>query len=728
MIANIETEKDAEDFIYNYSLYQSKADNQTDLYDILKKCEALAIQHNNKKLLCTTWIFITAYYTQINDLENALQLCLKNKSFSQAENLEAENRRICMRLIEIYLSLGDYANLEENIIAFEKKLSDQRDYGKLCSLNIIKAIQASNLKDYKACLEYNNKAVEYANLSGNLNLVIYAYNNTGHQLMEAEPDVARIALEKGLEVIKKNKGKIPVYSEAIVQLNSSRSYLKQLNISLSKKLIHSSIRKLQSINNKNEINYALLVQAEIYMSLNQFKKAISILQEVEKNCVEQNNRSVLITCYKDFIQLYENKKKYKDELAYYKKFQALNEELFNEESSKKIRNLQITNEVESIKRQRDHAEAIANLKHDFLANMSHEIRTPINSVLGICYLLQQDELNEKQLNYIHRLQRSGENLLGLINDILDISKIEADKMELVPVDFNLKVLLEDAWNQMEYKTREKGLNFILDIDPSLQKNIKGDAGRLMQILINLLSNSIKFTKEGSITLKAFPLKKEKDSSTIRFEVIDTGIGIAADKLDKIFERYEQAAATIKTQFGGTGLGLSISRKLTELMGGRIIIESEEGKGTIFSVEIPFEKSDKQATQAVKLKGNNAFLQGKKILIADDMEENRIVMRDILTTFNKEIIIEEARNGNEVLEKVDRNYDLILMDLDMPDRNGLEAMQVIRKSGKYHPKIIAHTASLLSMTRDELIECGFNELLTKPFKPEKLLEQLHTLIK
>lgn len=725
-INNIE---DAQNFIYNYDLFKSKAENQEILFNVLKKCEQLASESNNKVLLCQTRIFLTNYYIQINDLENALHIGLENKKYSEVENLEEENLKTYSGLIEIYLSLGDYAKLEELIIDYKEKLINKNDYSKLCSLYIISGIQFNNLKDFKNSLESNQKAIEYAKLSKNINLMIYAYNNLGYQFLDNDIQISKNALENALDIIKNHQKDISLYSKAIVELNSSRLYLKLNNYPLSNKLIKSSIKRLTEINNNNELNSAKLVQSELYIETNKPKSALLLLNEIERNCIEHKNKPILLTCYQRYIQLYEKKKKYKETLEYYKKYYAVNEEIYNEESNKKIRNLQILNEVNTIKKQRDHAEAIANIKHDFLANMSHEIRTPINSILGICYLLQQDVLNPKQTNYIQRLQLSGENLLSLINDILDISKIEADKMELVPVKFNIQTFLQNIYQQFTYKADEKKLNFTLKTSTELNFFVEGDSNRLSQVLLNLLSNALKFTKEGTIALESTILKQIDDNTLIQFTITDTGIGISNDKINKIFQRYEQAAADIKTQFGGTGLGLSITKKIIELMNGTIEVNSVLNEGTTFIVKIPFNTINNIKPETEQKITKTNFLTSKRILIADDNIESRLVMRDILLTFNDKINIDEVSNGEEAVQKVNSHtYDLVLMDLDMPVKNGIEATIEILKIQKYrHLKIIAHTASLLAMNKDELLKMGFVDLLQKPFTPVDLFNKLKSAL-
>lgn len=719
----ITTLEQAENFITNYDLYKSKAENQTDLFSILEKCESLAITFNNPKLLCQTRVFLTNYYIQINDLENGLKTGLENKKFSEENNLTDENLRTYSGIIEIYNLIGNYAKMEEIIREYQDKLININDYSKLCTLYLLLAMQARNLKRDDDVLLYGQKAIEYGKLTNNKNLLLYAYSNFVHQMMNYDIQLSKEALDEALKLIKINSKKLPVYSVAITQANAAKLYFKLNNYELAYQLIIPSIKKLKKINNNNEINSAKLILVELEIHHNKLKRAEKLLQEVENISLEFNHKTALVNCYECYVLLYEKKKKFKEALDYYKKLQAVNEEIYNEESKKQIYNLQTQYEIKSIKKQRDHAESIANLKHDFLANMSHEIRTPINSVLGISYLLQQSNLNQKQKEYVERLHRCGVSLLDLINDILDISKIEAGKIELIPDVCNLNTIVQDVYQQMIDKASEN--NILLSVKSS-DIMVIADAIRLKQIILNIASNAIKFTKKGKITIELKTLDTSADTKKVQFKITDTGIGIAEEKLSKIFERYEQASAAIKSEFGGTGLGLSISKRLIELMNGEIKIKSTENKGTTFYVEIPFEIPTKMVSNKVEnIDISSSFLTNKNILIADDIEENRLIFKEILYSFNPDIRIDEAIDGQDVLDKIHyQTYDLILMDLDMPNKNGLETIHDIRNTNNIKDiKIIAHTASLMSLSKDEIVALGFNDLILKPFKPQQLLEIL-----
>ena len=725
---NIETIKNAQDYINAYNLYNARAEDQELIFKRLKKCEQLAVEHKDISLIIKTRNYLVNYYIHQNELEMALSLALQNKQMAETENKIDELIAMYPGLIELYNNLGDYVGTLNIINEYEAKIQGTDNYLQLSVINTYKAGLAGLLKEFEKCHDHYLKSLEYAFLvPEKINLPIYIYNNIGYQLLEYDKQIARDALENGYQLMQKNIDQIPEYTKAGLECNLARTYLKFNLPEESFMHITNAISRYEKMKNHYEIHLAKIILCEVYLEKKQYEQALELLMQVEQEKAVGINKIILKSCYENMVRVYECMHNYEAALAYHKKLYLLTESIFNEDSNTKIRNLQIVHEVNMIKNERDRAAAMANLKHDFLANMSHEIRTPINSVLGISYLLQQDMLTDKQRDYVDRLQRSGQNLLGLINDILDISKIEAGKMELVPVLFNLKQWMQDIYQQLNYKAEEKGISFILMIDPKADTSLSGDMNRLTQVFINLLGNALKFTQEGHVTFGVQVVHQNQQYTDVTFTVSDSGIGMNQDQLDTIFERYVQASAAIQHKFGGTGLGLSISRKIIDLMGGHIEVNSSSGSGTTFSIQLKL-RTGAEAASSEDTIIDTAFLKNKKILVADDSEENRSVMIDILHTFHPEIITDEAENGIEVLEKAKHTiYDYILMDLDMPGKNGLETLPELKQlTTTTNTKVIAHTASLLMLSADDFIEIGFDDLLQKPFPPRDLLFKLYQL--
>lgn len=373
-------------------------------------------------------------------------------------------------------------------------------------------------------------------------------------------------------------------------------------------------------------------------------------------------------------------------------------------------------------------------KQQFLANMSHEIRTPMNAVIGLTNLLLKNNPREDQLRYLNAIQQSADNLLIIINDILDISKIEAGKMVFEKTLFKPADVLNLVYNILQFKAEEKGISLVTETAPDVPVTLLGDPTRLTQILINLAGNAIKFTEKGSVTIHLSTLLGQSDEKTcvLQFQVIDTGIGIAADKLTTIFESFSQASDDTNRKYGGTGLGLTISRQLIELQNGTISVSSRLGSGTEFLFQIPFAWCDEDHVTIADSDAHTTHmvLDGLKILLAEDNEFNQMVAIDTLQDLIPRVEIEVANNGIIALEKVETNdYDIVLMDIQMPEMDGYEATQRIRKlpSLKRNIKIMAMTANA---TTEEINKCflsGVNEYLSKPFKPEELLKKIKSTL-
>jgi signal transduction histidine kinase len=385
--------------------------------------------------------------------------------------------------------------------------------------------------------------------------------------------------------------------------------------------------------------------------------------------------------------------------------------------------------------EKEKAEQSEKFKQQFLANMSHEIRTPINSIIGLTNLVLRSTLNDVQNKYLSIVKKSSENLLVIINDILDLSKIEAGKMEFEKAPFMLSDSLETAYHTLLYKAEEKGLAFQYTVDEQLPPVLIGDPVRLNQVIINLAGNAIKFTEKGLVHITAKLLDKEEGSVRIQFAVSDTGIGIAEDKIAKVFESFSQASSDTTRKYGGTGLGLTISRQLVEHQGGTIRLDSKLGKGSTFSFDMLFATGDPSMLKKEEhddLNDNLETLQGARILLVEDNPFNQMVAVDTLTDMVNSIIIEVADNGKIAVEKVrSGNYQLVLMDVHMPEMDGYETSRYIREQMPEGIKSIPIMAMTASVTNDEIQNCfsaGMNEYISKPFDPNMLVRKIARLIK
>ena len=373
------------------------------------------------------------------------------------------------------------------------------------------------------------------------------------------------------------------------------------------------------------------------------------------------------------------------------------------------------------------AEQSEKFKEKFLANMSHEIRTPMNAGPGMANLVLETPLTDKQKSYVSGIKKSSENLLVILNDILDLSKLEAGKMQLEKLPFNLREQVNHVMDIMRFKADEKDLLFTLEIADDIPLVIIGDAVRLTEILLNLLGNAIKFTQKGSVGLSVSSrLSADGTQSDLQFSIKDTGIGISQEQQQKIFESFVQGDSEISRKYGGTGLGLAISKTLIELQGGTIHVKSEPHKASEFIFNIPYAVgSETDIVKAEPKTGRDYSALAKlKILIVEDNDFNQVVIKDTLENLAPGITTAIAANGKIAVEMVQRSYyDLILMDVHMPEMDGYEATRIIRNELKMNIPIVALTASVIRGDLDKCIKAGMNGYIPKPFKHTELLNEL-----
>jgi signal transduction histidine kinase/DNA-binding response OmpR family regulator len=387
--------------------------------------------------------------------------------------------------------------------------------------------------------------------------------------------------------------------------------------------------------------------------------------------------------------------------------------------------LAMLNMMEDLDVARNEAEDATKSKSEFLANMSHEIRTPMNAIMGMAHLAMKTDLTAKQYDYLKKVDISARSLLGIINDILDFSKIEAGKMDMESVDFQLEDTLDNISTLVGIKTQEKGLELLFKTDPAVPRALIGDPLRLGQILINLSNNAVKFTDTGEIVVATKLVKQDKAQVTLKFSVQDTGIGMTVEQAAKLFQPFAQADSSTTRKYGGTGLGLTISKRLTEMMGGEIWVESNPGQGSTFSFTANLGLGKERAKKRFKPPSE---LRGMQVLVVDDNATSRSILQEMLESFSFEVSL--ASSGEEGITELeaagkDKPFELVIMDWKMPGMGGIEASKRIKglKSLSKIPPIILVTAYGREEAMQQADEVGFEGFLLKPVNPSMLFDTI-----
>lgn len=691
---------------------------------------------------------LATVYEKQGQLEKAMEYYLQSLRIRESIN-DLNGIAILQNNISlVYKKQGDnrlaliYA---QKSLAIREKLEDI--YGKAMSLINIGFIHQDE-GNLDSALYYFKRSLSSYTQAGNAQGQAFALNNIGWNYDKAgNSDLALSYYLRCLELSRSIEDKL---TQTACLNNISNIYLKKSELKKAEKYSRESLQLALNIGIPERIKNASETLSKILSSLGNNKEALEMHILFKQMSDSINNVEMRKAAFKKQMQ-YESDKREKEVALLNKDKELQQKEIsfqtylrngalligillfiigltqYRRALNNKKYAIVLEEKNKIIEQEKEKAVRSELYKTQFLTNMSHEIRTPMHAIIGMINVLNQRSPRDDQSPYLKVMRKSSESLVGIINNILDISKIEAGKIAFEKRAFSPSETLETVINLLHANALEKGIYLKAD-KINLPAFVEGDQVRLTQVIINLIGNSIKFTSEGGVTISADYIQRQTDeehSCILKFNVSDTGVGIAEDKLDKIFESFTQAEAGITRKFGGTGLGLTISKQLIELQGGSIHVTSEIGKGTTFSFIIPYGQVQNDNPDAADtIEFNTDELIGSRFLIVEDNYYNRIVARETLSMLIKEPFMEEAENGIAALEKLRKNmYDFIFMDIQMPEMDGYTTMEHIKEEMPEvinNALIIGLSANATSDEREKCMAAGMHEYLSKPFNPGDLI--------
>ncbi|PSK95163.1 tetratricopeptide repeat protein [Taibaiella chishuiensis] len=653
-------------------------------------------------------------------------------AYSIAEEIGDRNlkAKVLNNFGRIYRSLGDLSNALRD---FEAALEINEAMGNEIN-QTINLMNISNLYydlgDYDTALEYALKCQPIFEKYDDISRLITIYYSLGDIYFK------KGYFDEALKYFQKNQKltEEDTHGRSMADSGVGKVYYKLNDFENAKKYLDKALIQAKLLNNPEAEIVAEFYIGRLYLNQGNYRDALDSLEHAYELAKDSLRRHDLMSIHEFLSDLYDRMGNIPKAFYHLKAYEKLKEAIFQQATLNKLRNLQIKNQIEVAKKEKEVAERTARLKQQFMANMSHEIRTPMNAITGITRLLLDKDPKPEQVKYLNVIRQASDNLLVIINDILDLSKIEAGKIIIEHIDFSLRELIQGIYEVMVLKAEQKSLEFKVSIEEGLPDKLVGDPTRLNQILINLIGNAVKFTDRGYIALSCKAIKMEAEQLELEFTVSDTGIGISKDYVGRIFESFTQAGTDTARRFGGTGLGLTISKQLVDLMHGEIGVESEPDMGTTFKVIVPLAIAREQTVQLRKSLITPEIterLNKLSILLVEDNEFNQLVAEDTLKSLLPGIRIAIAGNGAIAIDMLAQNdYDLVLMDIQMPVMNGVEATMHIRRKmppGKSDIRIIAMTANVLQEDVLGYLAAGMDGYISKPFQTDELLLKMNAVL-
>lgn len=669
-------------------------------------------------------------YWQQGEYDDGVDILQDALKISRDINNKPLQARVLNNLGYIYRDRGDLAdalNHFEGALKINEKLGDE--VAQSVNLSSI-AYLLYDLNDYENALEFALRCLPIFEKAKDLHRLNALYHILGNIYFKQEQHLE--ALRYFEENLRLSEQDTVMHALAISGLG--KVYYKMNDLANARKHLVDALKESEELSNVEVQIICQFYIGRMMMDEGNYRQAQQHMNAAFELADEYNRKHDVMSVHEALAQLYDKMGDIPKAFYHLKTYEQMKEEIFKQTTFNKIRNLQTRQQVELAQKEKEVAEQTAQLKQQFMANMSHEIRTPMNAIVGMTSLLMSKNPLPEQMKYLKAIQQSADNLLVIINDILDLSKIEAGKIVIEQTDFSLREVTNSVRDMLMFKAEEKGLQFKVNVEEGIPVRVIGDPTRINQVLINLAGNALKFTEKGYIEVRVTIQKKVEKKYWLKFEVIDTGIGISPDYVSKIFESFTQAGTDVARKFGGTGLGLTISKQLVELMGGEIGVTSELGMGTTFFAIIPLNESDVQVVEQKSSAVDEQTmkkLNDVKLLLVEDNEFNRMVAEDTLKELLPDITIDIAINGQEAVDRVqEEHYDIVLMDIQMPVMDGVTATRTIRttlSAPAKDVKIIAMTANVLQEDVAQYFNTGMNAYVSKPFQVDELLLKMAAVL-
>jgi signal transduction histidine kinase/CheY-like chemotaxis protein len=679
-------------FNKNYNNYRSCLDYSQKALDFAHKSK-------NQQSIADSYSNLGSVYLDLKKYNDAIDVFVKSVaiystlSFSPQQALTHYNLGVC------YLEKNDFVKAESNfetadVIYKKLNISNANEM-----LNLQKGIIFKEKGRIDLALPLLESIITKRDTSDTYRTKAEALYHIGAiEFTKKRYNLASNYLHRAL---KSNKNDLEQKSKIILAL--SEVYEKSMNVDKAHYLLKQYLQlkdSITSLNNKK-------IGVEDFASFKESEK-LKLIEQIDKDNKSQQKANT----FAKLISILA--------IALISILSLLSLSLYKNNILRNQSNILLKEKNIELEIAKENAEKASKARAEFLSTVSHELRTPLNAINGITHLLIEENPKDSQINYLNSLKFSGNYLLHFINDILEINRIESENIPIEKINCNLKSLIISIQNSFKEISQENNNTFIIDIDASIPDNLICDPTKLSQIFMNLVNNSLKFTKNGYVKLTAKLETIEGENLSISFKVADNGIGIPEDKQASIFDSFSQGSIEINRKYGGTGLGLAIVKRLIELLGGAIYLNSKVGLGTTFSFTLPFEVGENLVITKQENTFDKKIVENKKILLVEDNKINQMITKKMLE--NKGMICQIVDNGEEsvALLKDKNDFDLVLMDVHLPGINGTIATQQIREFNTSLP-IIALTAISLNENREMLLSYGMNDVITKPFEPEKFYE-------